>query len=157
MWIVVSSNNINLFKSEVKKKFSDIKFYYPKIKSEKKGTIKNLLGNYLFCYSEEFSKNNNLNSLKFTKGLKKILFCNQLFYNEIINFIDHCKSHEDKNGHIKNSFFKIGIKEKGKFLNGPFTNYIFNLVQKEKKYIKVLVGEIKISISDTGSFNYSTI
>ena len=65
--------------------------------------------------------------------------------------------HEDENGFIKNSFFKNSINEKGKFLNGPLSNYIFSLIKKEKNKIKVLIGEVKISISDKGKFNYSAL
>ena len=158
MWIVVSTNNLNLLKSEITKKFTDIKLYYPKIKSNKKGQEKNILGNYVFCYSNNFNSEKNFNfDLKFIKGLKKILFSKTKFNDEVSNFISYCKSHEDKFGYIKNTFFKEDISHEGRFLNGPFSNYMFSLLKKEKKKIQVLVGEIKISISDKGKFNYSSI
>tara|TARA_B100001029_G_C14898787_1_gene359688 strand:+ start:190 stop:666 length:477 start_codon:yes stop_codon:yes gene_type:complete len=158
MWIVVSTNNINLLQSEIKKKISDIKFYYPKIRSSKKGSEKNILGNYVFCYSKNFSEENTSTlNLKFVKGLKKILFSKKRFNDEVLNFINYCKSHEDQNGFLKNTFFKEDINDEGRFLNGPFSNYIFSLIKKEKKKIQVLVGAIKVSISDKGKFNYSTI
>ena len=58
---------------------------------------------------------------------------------------------------IKNTFFKKSINYKGTFLNGAFTNQIFNLIEKEKNKIKVFVGDIKISISDKSNFNYSAL
>ena len=126
MWIVVSTNNINLLQSEIKKKISDIKFYYPKIRSSKKGSEKNILGNYVFCYSKNFSEENTSTlNLKFVKGLKKILFSKKRFNDEVLNFINYCKSHEDQNGFLKNTFFKEDINDEGRFLNGPFSNYIF--------------------------------
>ena len=117
MWIVVSTNNINLLRSEIKKKISDIKFYYPKIRSSKNGCEKNILGNYVFCYSKNFCEENTSTfNLKFVKGLKKILFSKKKFNNEVLNFINYCKSHEDKNGFLKNTFFKEDICDEGKFL-----------------------------------------
>ena len=158
MWIVASTNNLNFFKSEIKKKILDVKFYYPKIKSQNKEAIKNLLGNYLFCYSDSFNDDKNFFSrLRSTKGLKKILFTEKKTQKEIIDFINFCKFHEDRNGIIKNTFFKNNIKQEGRILNGPFSNYIFSLIEKDKKKIQVLIGEIKVSISDQSKFNYSTI
>tara|TARA_X000000368_G_C22889234_1_gene648830 strand:+ start:335 stop:811 length:477 start_codon:yes stop_codon:yes gene_type:complete len=158
MWIVISANNINLFKQEIKKKFLDIEFYCPKIKSKNYKKSKFLLGSYLFCYSEEFNKNKNfIFDLKFIKGLKKFLYLETCKKKKIIDFINFCKSHEDSEGYIKNTFFKKSINYKGTFLNGAFTNQIFNLIEKEKNKIKVFVGDIKISISDKSNFNYSAL
>jgi|TARA_Y100000294_G_C8411956_1_gene279149 hypothetical protein len=158
MWIVVSIKNIELFKSEIKKKFTDINFYYPKAKSQKKNKSINLLGNYLFCYSKLFKDSDFLKfHLKYLRGLKKFLIPGEKFQDQIINFIQYCKSHEDLNGMIKNTFFKDKIIENGKFLNGPFNEYNFSLIKKDTKKISVLIGEIKVSISDSSKFNYSTI
>ena len=107
MWIVVSTKNLNLFKKELKKKILDVRFYYPRIKLTCKSLSANLLGNYLFCYSNTFKSTKNIFlNLKFTKGLKQILFSNEFFQNEIIKFINLCKIHEDKEGYISNTFFK---------------------------------------------------
>ena len=157
MWIVVSAKNIELIKSEIKKKFTDINFYCPKAKSQKNKSI-NLLGNYLFCYSKLFKDSDFLKfNLKYLRGLKKFLIPGEKFQGQIINFIQYCKSHEDPNGMIKNTFFKDKIIENGKFLNGPFNEYIFSLIRKDAKKISVLIGEIKVSISDSSKFNYSTL
>ena len=156
MWIVVSTKNINYFKTEIKKTISDIKFYYPKIKNQSKENIRNLLGNYLFCYSSTFNeKKYFLSNLQFLKGLKNILYSEKKkCQNKITNFINYCKCHEDQNGLIQNSFFKERISDKGKILNGPFNDYIFSLIKKDAKKINVLIGEIKVSISDKSKFNY---
>ena len=156
MWIVASTKNIDFFKREIRKKILDIKFYSPKIKQKNKKE-KYLLGNYLFCKSKHFDNKNLYFHFKFAKGLKKILFYDNLHNNDIASFINFCKSHEDDFGYIKNTFFKKKIYLKGKFTNGVFSNYVFNIIEKEKKKIKVLVGDIKISVSDKSFFNYSTI
>ena len=161
MWIVASAKNIDFFMYEIKKKVSDIEFYYPKIKHKiknKEEKVKNILGDYLFCYSKSFDeKKTILFNLKFLKGLKKILFSRQEHQKEIVNFINHCKLHESDNGLMQNTFFKDKIDEKGKIINGPFSNCMFNLINKDAKKIKVLIGEIEVSISDKSKFNYSTI
>ena len=159
MWIVASTKNLEIFKNEIQKKISDIKFYYPKIKSKKLKNSKNLLGNYIFCYSNLFfdEKKQSISGFNYIKGLKKILFAGGVYQEEIKNFINHCEFHEDEEGHIKNSFFKNSVNQKGKFLNGPLSNFIFSLVKKEKNNIKVLMGEIQVSISDKAKFNYSAL
>ena len=73
MWIVTLANNSEFLKTELSKKISDVKIYFPKAKVKNK--VKNILGNYLFCYSDKFSLNKHLiSSLKSLKGLKQILF-----------------------------------------------------------------------------------
>lgn len=157
MWIVTLANNSEFLKKELLKKISNLKIYFPKGKS-KKNKSKNILGNYLFCYSETFKTNNSLiYSLKNLKGLKKILFADKFSQKEISNFVNHCKSHEDDNGFIKNSFFKDSLVLKGKIENGPFSNYIFNIISKDKKRIKATIGDIKFSISDNSKFFYSSV
>tara|TARA_B100001250_G_C19816762_1_gene798841 strand:- start:48 stop:524 length:477 start_codon:yes stop_codon:yes gene_type:complete len=158
MWIVVSTKNLNFFQEEIRKKVSDIKFYNPIIKSNNQLKTKNLLGGYLFCYSESFkSAKKTFFNLKFTKGLNKILFSHEFYQRDIISFINLCKSHEDNEGFIKNTFFKLKIKEKGQILNGPFSDYIFNLISKNNNNIKVIVDNIKLTISDKSKINYLTI
>ena len=156
MWVVASVKNFNIFKGELEKKFSNVEFYYPKIiKSNKKV---NLLGQYIFCFSKDFKKTNaSFNSLQFTKGLKKILFSEEYFQNEVRNFINYCKLHEDTEGVIQNTFFKNILKEKGKIMNGPLNQYIFNLIKKGPKKISVFIGDMKVSISDKSNFFYSSI
>ena len=120
MWIVASTKNINFFKQEFKKKFADIKFYSPKIKSKNNLGFKFLLGGYLFCFSKQFDNKSFFENFKFIKGLKKLLFLDNEVNKEIINFINFCKLHEDSEGFIKNTFFKNSINHQGKFLNGVF-------------------------------------
>jgi len=98
-----------------------------------------------------------INSLRNLRGLKKILFADKISQKEISDFVQYCKSHEDNTGFIKNSFFKNNITVKGKIENGPFSNYIFNILSKDKKRIKAIIGDIEFSISDNSKFCYSSI
>lgn len=157
MWIVTLANNTEFLKNELFKRFSNSKIYFPKIRS-KKNRAKNILGNYIFFYNNEFqSINNTLYNLRNLKGLKKILFADKTSQKEILNFINFCKLHEDTSGYIKNSFFKENLIFKGRITNGPFSNYIFDILSKDKKRIKALIGDIKFSISDNSNFCYSPL
>ena len=48
----------------------------------------------------------------------------------IKRFINFCKNHEDEYGNITNSFFRKVILNQGKFISGPFSNYLFDLIKK---------------------------
>ena len=106
MWAVlkIDKKNISHLKSDFLKKLGkDVKFYIPKIKLKKflkkKIYFKEsfLLGDYLLCFHEDFSKISVLTSLQYCKGLKYFLahFINS--QNEIEDFIKKCKSNEDEN------------------------------------------------------------
>ena len=157
MWLVVSIKNLNIFKEDLKKTYPDIDVYFPKILTKNKKKIKNLLGDYFFCYCPKFLKYEKLfYKMNFIKGLKKIIFSDKSCQYEITRFIDYCKSHEDKRGIIKNSFLKNNLGTKGAFLSGPLANYFFDIIQREKNKIKILVGDKKISISDNETLNFLT-
>lgn len=157
MWIVISTKNYEFLSIGLFKKVSNAKVYFPKIKLQN-NKIKNILGNYIFCHSEYFNWNKSLlTSLKTLKGLNHILFSDYSSQKEINEFISLCKLHEDSKGFIKNSFFKNKINDMGKMLNGPFTNYIFKILQKDKSRIKALIGNVKFSILDKSKFNYLSI
>ncbi len=149
MWIVakIKKNNLNLFCSELQKKISDIEYYFPKIirKSKKK---RNLLINYVFCFHSSFQKKSLLDINKTTKGLEYFLETNTNDQEDIKKFINFCKKHEDEYGSITNSFFKKIILNQGKFITGPFSNYLFNLIKKDKKKISILVGDMSIIVSN---------
>lgn len=153
MWIVAKINkkNQSLFFNEFKKKISDIKIYYPKIFYEKKN--RNLIGDYVFCYHEKFKENFHKH-FKNLKGLVYFLENDKNAQLDIVNFIKYCQDHEDAKGSIKNTFFKNDIIKSGKFINGPFANYMFELASKEKKKIRVLLGNFKINISDNNNILY---
>ena len=115
-----------------------------------------MLENYIFCKHEYFSDFNK-NSFKFVKGLQFFLEGNLYSQKNINNFIEICKLHEDENGLIKNSFFKKILKNKGKFISGPFRNLIFDLVKKNKNNLKISVGNFLFTVSDKFKYIYRPV
>ena len=82
MWTVIKikANSYGIIKEELKKKFNkEIQFYNPKILvqiNNKKKLINksiSLLGDYIFCFHEDFKNNKIIDHLKFTKGIKYFL------------------------------------------------------------------------------------
>ena len=158
MWIVakVKKNNLDLFCCQLKKKISDIKYYFPKvnINSSKKT---NILINYVFCFHPSFKEKSTAIVNKTTKGLEYFLDTKESDQDDINRFIRLCKEHEDPNGDITNSFFNKFILNQGKFISGPFSNYFFNLIRKDKKKVSVLVGKMSISISNKSKILYQPV
>tara|TARA_B100000029_G_scaffold476947_1_gene521556 strand:- start:49716 stop:50186 length:471 start_codon:yes stop_codon:yes gene_type:complete len=156
MWIVakIKKNNQNLFVSEFKKKLTDVKFFYPKIFS--KGKTKNILGNYIFCYHSNFNNKFQF-QLKYLRGLITFLGNELTNQKDILKFIEYCKKHEDTNGCLKSSFFKENVFEKGKFINGPFSDYLFEVATREKNKLKIILGNFSATISDENNVLYQKI
>ena len=156
MWTIIKldKKKINFLKEDLKKKMgrSSI-FYSPKIRIQKfkKNKLINkefdILGNYIFCFYENFDKENILNYLKFCRGLKYFLNGFVQSQKEIENFINNCKSLEDKQGFLSNSFFKPKINYNYKFSSGPFTDKIFKIIALQKNKIDILMGNIKTTIN----------
>ena len=57
---------------------------------------------------------------------------------QISQFIKLCKDNEDKEGSLKQNFFSILQATRIRFLNGPFSNLIFNILERRKKMEKGL-------------------
>ena len=166
MWIVAKIRNkeLNTFKNNLINKLGkEIKFYYPKIEYQK--FIKNklrkfekiLLENYIFCYHAKFNKANSLNEIRFIKGLEYFLSGHNQNQKEIIQFINHCKVFENEEGYLTASFFKSMIKTKARFVSGPLTNMIFEILEKQKNKIKILMGNIVTIIPDKKNYLYQPI
>ncbi len=166
MWVIakVKYSELNIFKKELKKKFdNNLKFYYPKIQFEKilnnkkRKYDKLLLGEYVFCQHENFKNSKLINQLKFVKGLNFFLSNCDLNQTEIINFIKYCKDYEDDNGFIKSSFFKTILIKKAKFVSGPFANMFFDIIEKQKKKLKIIVGNIVTVVPDKKNYLYQPV
>ena len=155
MWKIIKINKkeLGLFKSDfVKKIDNDLKIYIPKIqlfKNFKNKLIKreiNILGDYIFCYHKKFEEKTFMTFLKNFKGLSDILIEGVKGQDEILNFIKKCKKSEDENGYLTQEFFELNIKKNYKFLNGPFSEKIFKIINLQKNKLKVLIGNIKTTI-----------
>ncbi len=156
MWAVakIKINEVSSFKSQIISKIGkDTSFYIPKVKVQnfKKNKLKNkekfVLENYIFCFNKKFEDQKTFQILRFVRGLQYFLpgcFSEQ---KNINNFIDYCKSFEDSLGFLKFSFFNKIEKNYIKFVSGPFTNMVFKILLKNKDKMKVLIGDIPISVS----------
>ncbi|MDC0052034.1 hypothetical protein OAJ47_00150 [bacterium] len=163
MWTVakIKKKNINLFKKDLVDKLgNNIKFYYPKVAYEKhfglkvKKFEKFILENYIFCYHEKFKETSFLDEFRFLKGLEYFLSGHSQNQNQILKFIKYCKEFEDDNGYLTQSFFKTIIKRKAKFISGPFTDMIFEIIERQKNKLKILVGNIVTTIPNKSNYLY---
>ncbi len=166
MWIVakIKLKNLNSFKRDIIKKMGgDIKFYNPKIEYHRyhgnklKKFEKFILENYIFCYHDKFKKIETISQIKFIKGLEYILEGYNQSQNNIKEFINYCNNFEDEKGYIKQTFFKSIISTKAKFLSGPFTNMIFDVLEKQKNKLKILVGNIVTTIPNNRNYLYRPV
>ena len=163
MWVVLKykNNELNFLKENLKKKFGQqLKIYQPKIKLQRliknkiKFLEKNLLEDYIFCYHEKFCDKKLILILNNSKGLKYFLKNCHTNQNEIIDFIQSCKKNESDDGYIKQEFFNFANFTRGIFIDGPFTNLVFNVIQKQNKRLKALIGNVKITIRNDSNFLY---
>jgi hypothetical protein len=166
MWVVakVKYNEVNIFKRELKNKLDNrLIFYNPKIQLEnivnRKVKIykKNLLENYIFCYHEDFKSKKNINQLQFVKGL--IFFLDGYASNQkqIVSFIKYCKSFENNLGFIKSSFFKSILSKRAKFISGPFINMFFDIIEKQKNKLKIVIKNIVTTVPDNKNYLYHPV
>ena len=167
MWIVLKykSNEIKTLKDSLFKILGSLpEFYHPKIKFEKyvnnklKIFEKNLLENYLICKHEKFSDNKIMNSLKYSRGLTYVLQGHEFNQKEINNFITFCKLNEDKSGFLMQGFFNTTKRSRAKFISGPFTQMIFDIIERKGKKIKILLNNINVTVSNnSGNLLYSCV
>ena len=139
-------------------------FYSPKIKYEYyvknklKVFQKNILNNYLICRHEKFKDSKLLNLLKNAKGIIYFLNNSELNQKELESFVKFCKSHEDTSGFLRQTFFKITKNTKAKFISGPLTQMIFNIIEDEGNKLKVLLNNVNVTIpKESSNLLYSYI
>ena len=156
MWIVIKfkQNQFHTLKQEFKKKLEiEPNFFFPKLKLQKIkknkliSYVSPLLGDYIFCFHPKFSNENILRNVNYLKGVKFLLNGFRNYQKDIPNFIKRCRSSEDENGYIKQTFFNFVAIDKIKFLSGPFTNIIFKIMKRQKDSMKVSDGNINVSFS----------
>ena len=156
MWGVIKYkiNEFSLLRKELKNKLgNDTIIYRPKIVyrnySKNKITQKelNILGDYFFCFSKKFGDNFTIKNLSFLKGLKYILNGFHFSQLDISNFIKKCKNLENEKGLISKNIYELSFNKFYKFLNGPFNNKIFKILQINKNFLNVSIGEINATIN----------
>ena len=153
-----------IFKKNLIDKFGcQTKFYSPKIQYQRytrnklQRFEKLILENYIFCYHQKFNEKKSICEARFIKGLEYFLNGYYQNQNEIIEFIRYCKCSENSNGYLTQAFFKTIITKKAKFISGPFTNMMFEIVNKQKNKLKIIVGNVVTTISDNSNYLYRPV
>ena len=89
----IDLNKTNLMNEDLKKKIGkDFEFYLPKINIQifKNNKLVNksvpLLGDYIFCYHQNFKNTKMIEKLKFLKGLKSFIMV-ATFIKETLNYL----------------------------------------------------------------------
>ena len=162
MWVVAKYNigQVNIFRKELSHKASNVKFYVPKIKisffKNKKiyNKERSLLNGYLLCFSKDFSNPIFMNNISGIKGLTYFLKGENLYQREILKFIESCKLQEDCDGYIKKEYTDLSFTKLYQFNSGPLTNLFFKLIEKNKKQIKVPVGNKNIFLKKNIGYSY---
>ena len=54
-------------------------------------------------------------------------------------------------------FFKTMIVKKAQFVSGPFSNMMFEILEKQKNKLKILIGNVVTTISDKKNYLYRPI
>ena len=156
MWIVIAykPNELNILKNSIRSILrKDFNYYIPKIKYKKMATNgikevqKNILQSYLICQNDRFKDQSFLNVLCYAKGVRYILNNSQFNQEDIKNFINNCKKNEDEDGFLKQSFFEMSKTNRLKFMSGPFSKMIFEIIENSNKKIKLLKNNLNITIS----------
>ena len=163
MWTIIKfdKKRLDFLKKDLEKKLGkDFIIYKPKLliqKYKKNKTISqeiNLLGDYLFCFHDNFKNSETVNRLKFSKGLKYFLNGFIKSQKEIKKFIQKCKGSENNKGYLSSDFFEINLNKEYKFHNGPFIGMIFKILKLQKNKINIILGNKKTILSKN-QFLYS--
>ena len=166
MWIIVKykSHELNTLKNKLKEILgNDPEYFMPKIKYNKivkkkfKTFQKSILEGYLICFHSKFNSRDILNTLKYTKGMSYILEGLKNNQKEILNFVNRCKNFEDEEGFIKQDFFNNNNFTRAKFVSGPFTNLVFDILSKQSGKIEILIRKYKTTILKNSKLLYRPI
>ena len=166
MWVVLKykKKEFNFLKNDFTQKLGELPIIFrPKIRYQKlirnkmKFFEKDILDDYLICFHKKFSNAKILEILKNSRGLKYFLIDSQTNQKEIVHFINHCKNNQGPDGYIQQSFFNFSNITKGIFLNGPFANIVFNVIENQKNKLKILIGNATTIIKKNSEYLYYPI
>ena len=156
MWVVLKykPKEFEILKDSFFKILGEMpEFYNPKYKYERyinnklKTFEKSILNNYLICKHNKFKDPKIINILKNSRGLIYFLSGCEFNQKKLEEFIKFCRLNEDANGFLTQSFFKIIKKTKAKFISGPFTQMIFDIIEDREGKLKVLLNNVNMTIS----------
>ncbi len=151
MWAVLrfKKNKLNLLKNDLRDHLgSEPKMFIPKLKIKRiirKRIIQEtsfILGDYLIIFHDKFKSSKIFSTIKNLRGLKSWVDYSESSQKNILDFIDLCKKNSDKDGFLNQSFFNLIKERKGIFIDGPFTNMIFEILEVQKNKLKVLVDRV---------------
>ena len=151
-WIVIFYQLINELKLIHNLKNQNFDFYIPKILVSKNNRIKNsqLFPGYCFVRSAD----NQISSLKYTKGVKYVLkFGNSYAYIDIKTINDIKKFTQDYE--INSLFIKPDLNSDVTIMSGPLKGNLVRVMSLTKddrvKFLYTLLGRNKISETDLTS------
>jgi len=104
------------------------------------------LGDYIFCFHNEFKELEAIKKLKFVRGIKYFLEGYKGCQPDIEYFIEKCKNSENKDGYISQKFFNLNLHSEYKFSEGPFANSIFKIIEFQKNKLEILLGSLKTTV-----------
>ena len=64
---------------------------------------------------------------------------------------------ENKDGYLTQAFFKTMIVKKAQFVSGPLSNMMFEILEKQKNKLKILIGNVVTTISDKKNYLYRPV
>lgn len=156
MWTIIKfdKKKLEFLKRDLEEKLGkDFIIYKPRMlieKCKKNKSINkeiNLLGDYLFCFHDNFKNSETISRLKFSKGLKYFLGGFIKSQEEIKKFIKRCKGSENNKGYLSSDFFETNLDREYKFHNGPFIGMIFKILELQKNKINIMLGNKKTTLN----------
>ena len=163
MWILIKikKDKENFVKNEISKLLKEeCNFYIPKYEIVNfdykrkiiKRTKKKLFGNYIFCFNKKFKRNEIIGKVNFVKGIQYSLKGTVKDEEEINNFINFCKKHENPYGILKNSFFFNFIKSKNMISISSLTNLIIDAVTIKGNKLKAQLGNVSLILNKNSNY-----
>ena len=139
MWAIAKykSHEFSNFCQSLSETLTDIEIFRPVYLKDKLKTP--LLGTYCFIQHPEFQDENIIFQLKYKKGVNYFLKNHKIQQPDIVSFIHYLKQHQDDQGYIQPKFFYQYLFKQGTFLEGPFKSLIFNILEENKKTLKVSI------------------
>ena len=75
----------------------------------------------------------------------------------LLKFIDFCMSNEKEDGTLSSVFFSKLESKRAQFISGPFANLFFDIIEKKKNKLKILLGGIVTTIETNSNILYHPV
>ena len=139
MWAIAKykSHEFQNFYQSLSETLTNVEIFRPVYLKDKLKTP--LLGTYCFIHHPEFQDEHIIHQLKYKKGVNYFLKNYKIQQSDIKSFIHYLKQYQDDQGYIQPKFFYQYLVKQGTFLEGPFKSLIFNILEENKKTLKVSI------------------